>query len=266
MINLLQEAALKGGEVLRSYFRKEIEMKQKTSHQNIVTTADFESQRVITNYLEKELVSRYKIDPTEIGYICEEGLYKPGKYTFVIDPLDGTSNFATGLDLFSVCIALFVDGVLKYGVVYLPIQDRLYFAEKNKGAFKKEKGKVYKLVSTPIDFKNVYLSGGFHLAEEKRKELFSLYNHMYEHFRAYIHLNSGGISICLVAENVSGLDVGRGGIWDIAGPYVIVEEAGATMVDRSGKPISYDLSDPNKYYPYFVCNKKNLPKILELMK
>jgi myo-inositol-1(or 4)-monophosphatase len=62
------------------------------------------------------------------------------KHSFIIDPLDGTNNFASGLDYFCISIAHVVDGQVEDSVIYWPSRDILYYAQKGKGAYKKIKG------------------------------------------------------------------------------------------------------------------------------
>ncbi len=268
MISILQEAALRGGQVLRSYFQKNLSIKAKTTHQNLVTEADMKSQEVIKEYIENELKKKLLIKDSEIGFIGEEGLYKPGgKYVFAIDPLDGTSTFATGFEYFSVVLGLFIHERLWYGVVYEPISDRLYFAEKNKSAFCKSKEGLKKLKILPGNLKELFFSGGLSLKEEMRTKQSKIYSKLYSHFRGYISLYAGASSIMRVVENKLGVFFAGGpGVWDIAGAQVILEEAGGIMVDWSGKEFAYDLKNPNKIYPYFVCHPDNLQKILGYIK
>jgi myo-inositol-1(or 4)-monophosphatase len=268
MIQILQEAALRGGEVLRSYFKKNLSIKSKTTHQNLVTEADIESQKVVQDYLKKEAVKELRVSENEIGFIGEEGLFKPAKtYNFAIDPLDGTSTFATGLEFFSIVIGLFIHGVLRYGVVYEPISNRLYYGEKNNGAFCKSEEGLKKLKIFPGDLKELFFSGGLGLKEEMRTKQSKIYSKLYSHFRGYISLYAGASSIMRVVENKLGVFFAGGpGVWDIAGAQVILEEAGGIMVDWNGKEFSYDLKNPSKIYPYFACHPENLQKILDIMK
>jgi len=268
MIQILQEAALKGGEVLRSYFKKNFSIRTKTTHQNLVTEADIKSQKVIKEYIEKEVTKKFSIPENEIGFIGEEGLYKPGgKYIFAIDPLDGTATFASGFEFFAVIISVFVEGRLQSGVVYDPIKDKLYFAEKSKGAFRKDQNGVQKLLMQQENLQNLYFSGGLGLKEEIRKKQFKIYDKLFPHFRGYISIYSGAISICwLVEDKIGFFTAGGPGVWDIAGAQVVLEEAGGVIVDWKGNKFSYDLTNPDKRYPYFACHSNNLQKILDFMK
>lgn len=267
MITLLRNAAVKGGEILRSYFRKNLVPSYKTTHHNLITEADIKSQKVIQEYLEKALVKHMHIQANEIGFIGEENLFKPGKYLFAIDPLDGTSNFATGFEYFGVSIGLFIDGRLRYGVIYEPLQDKLYYAERNKGAYRKDKNGIQKITMLQHNFKSTYFSGGISMHADIRRKQLALYDRLYPHFRGFISVYAGTSTMILLLENILGLCFAAGpGIWDISGGQVIIEEAGGIVADWNGKKLIYDLSDPEKRYPYMACHPKNLPLIFELMK
>lgn len=140
MITILEKAARGAGGIVLSYFHKESHITRKTSHQNLVTEADTSSQAFIKKMITEAMIQR-GISGNEIGFIGEENLETKGtKHTFIIDPLDGTNNFASGLDYFSISIAHVEDGAVKDGVIYWPSRDILYYAVAGKGAFKIVKG------------------------------------------------------------------------------------------------------------------------------
>lgn len=274
MIQILQEAAYKGGKILRSYFRKDLSTEIKTTHHNIVTKADIESQKEIQDYITHILPEKMNIKKEEIGFIGEEGLYIKGKYLFVIDPLDGTSNFSSGFDLFGVSIGLFINNKLQYGVIYQPMQDIMYFANKEKSSFKKIGNTIHRLQVKQLALKQTYFNLGFSANDDVRKMQFSLHNKLYHHFLGHISLNAAAPLLCLVADNVIGLclsgirlnyHVGCS-IWDIAAGKLILEEAGGAIADWKGNELEFDLNDREKKYPFIACHQDNLHKILEFIK
>lgn len=267
MIQILQEAAIRGGKVLRSYFRKNLIPVNKTTHHNIVTKADVESQKIIKEYLEEKIPKKLGITKEEIGFIGEEKLVKKGKITFIIDPLDGTSNFATGFEYFSVIIGVMVDNSLTHGLIYSPMQNIMHYAEKGKGTFRKDFSGVKQIRIKKTDFKNVYFSGGFSVYDDLRKLQMDMYHKLFPHFRSYLSINAGGASVCQFLDGIFGVYfMGGPKIWDIAGAKIMVEEAGGVMVNWYGNLFEFDLEDTEKTYPMFICHPNNLPKILELMK
>ena len=97
---------------------------------NFVSAADKRAEQIIFNELSKAR--------PDFGFVMEESGEVKGKdasHTFIIDPLDGTTNFLHGIPLFAVSIGLVKDGVPVAGVIYNPIMDELYAAERGKGAF-----------------------------------------------------------------------------------------------------------------------------------
>jgi len=122
------EAAIAAGSILKNYFRGNFEVDSKGKH-DIVTEADIASENKILKMLKKEF--------PKYNYLAEESgsSYVGSDYTWYIDPLDGTSNFVTGIPYFSVSIALGYLNEVVFGVVYNPISEDLYFAEKGWGAF-----------------------------------------------------------------------------------------------------------------------------------
>lgn len=269
MIQILQEAARKAGTILLSYYRKNPTLSYKSlSHHNIVTEADIKSQKFIQEYLIKEFQAKYSISANDIGFIGEEGLYKPrGKYVFAIDPLDGTSTFASGLEFFAVSIGLFVSGDLQCGVIYQPVQDKLYYAEKNKGSFIKDGNTTKQLHINQHNLKHMHFAGGLSVYDDLRKKQLAMYDRLFPHFRGFLSINSGCYSMCMFAEDTLGLYfMGGPWIWDLAGGHLIIEEAGGLMVDWQGEKFSYSLKEPDKRYPFMACHPDNLQKILGFMK
>src|SRR3989338_1377041 len=122
-------AAKAGGEVVRKYFGTVLTIVEKSKASDVRTEADVESEAAIISILKKAFPA-YNIFSEECGLID-----KKSEYTFYIDPLDGTNNFVLGIPNFSVLIALAHGREAIFGLVYLPMLDVFYHAEKGKGAF-----------------------------------------------------------------------------------------------------------------------------------
>ena len=115
MKNLLISALKIYGDRLLQYFNKPLETKQKESQSSIVIEADIESETGIINLIRERF--------PEHNIISEESRYtnNNSEYTWIIDPLDGTSNFASGIPWFGVLISLFKDNTPIMGRAYLPV-------------------------------------------------------------------------------------------------------------------------------------------------
>ncbi|MFA9288843.1 MAG: inositol monophosphatase [Weeksellaceae bacterium] len=260
MLDIMIEAALEGGKVLKTYFRKNLHIRSKTSHQNIVTEADDASQKVIKEYITSQLLAKgYK--PDDIGFIGEEGLMQPGTYTFIIDPLDGTSNFASGSEEVEVLIALVKDGEVIAGVAYCPMLEILYYAEKGKGAYRKRNGEVIKLAVLPKKLEEgmmvTYMNNAYYT--EFGANLFKPLPYV----RGVL---VGTCSYAGLVDNVATVELyGSTSIWDIAAWQSIVREAGGVMCDWKGNEIVYQFSNPEQKYNTLVCHPDNKTLLLEIL-
>lgn len=267
MIDVLKRAAQNAGEVLKKYFhQEELDIFHKTNHQNIVTKADVEAQAVIHKTILEEML-KLGIPEEEIGFIGEEKLHKVGKHTFIIDPLDGTSNFATGYYEFGVLIGYMKDGELQAGVIYLPIQDEWFFGKKGKGAYTIKKGKKSDLKSTEIDLKETFLLTSISYADDLAFKIDKKMVALKNLFRGVRMIGSAAVDFSLLVQNIGGMIMMAGtSIWDLAAGKVILEEVGFKMYDRNGDDLVFDLTEPNKKYPFFTCQDSNKEAIMQVLR
>lgn len=123
--------ARKAGEIALRYFRHNdmLEMHNKLNDSDIVTTADKECETAITDYI--------KSNYPDHAILSEESGEKQGSAgcRWVIDPIDGTTNFFSGIPLWAISIGVEHHGETIIGVVYLPATGELFYAEKGKGAY-----------------------------------------------------------------------------------------------------------------------------------
>src|SRR3989344_3707322 len=126
----IKEAAIEGGKVAMNYFRKKFDIVYKGKI-DLVTDADLAVERKV-----REILSKYF---PKYGFLAEEeaareGMHKPeGKY-WVVDPIDGTTNFAHGFPEFSISIGLVEGDEVVMGVVFKPYTKDMYFAMQGEGA------------------------------------------------------------------------------------------------------------------------------------
>jgi myo-inositol-1(or 4)-monophosphatase len=160
-------------------------------------------------------------------------------YRWVIDPLDGTTNYAHGLPIFSVSIALEREKEILLGVVYAPLQDHFFWAEKGKGAFLNRK-RIQ--VSSISRLSESLLATGF--PYDLRTSSINNLDH-FAHFAMRTHavrrLGSAALDLCYVAAGwFDGYWEMKIGPWDLAAGSLIVREAGGKVTDFSGEPIHLD--------------------------
>lgn len=127
------EAALLAGELLEKGFGTSFSISSKEGKHNLVTEYDKKAEELIIQFLKKEV--------PDSSFLAEEsgssGRAGTGKapLLWIVDPLDGTVNFAHNVPVFSVSIALEKEGELVSGVIYQPLSHELFVTEKGKGAF-----------------------------------------------------------------------------------------------------------------------------------
>lgn len=133
---IVEEVAKEGGEQLKRYFKTSFRVDQKDDD-SLVTEADLASEKAIIHKITEHF-------PNDLIFSEEAGKSSldrtPGTYVWIIDPLDGTTNFTFGYDFFCVSIARGVftnQGTIdvQQGAIYEPIRDKMYFAQKGGGAF-----------------------------------------------------------------------------------------------------------------------------------
>ena len=191
----------------------------KTDKSDIVTEADYLSENIITTALENEFPAH--------GIRSEEDTYVEGgsAYTWLLDPLDGTGNYANGNPNYSVSIGLLEDGEPVLGVVYAPETDELWTAIKGEQAMRN--GQPIGVTSRDDLAESMFMSGydpdGTFLT------------HFYQDARGVRRLGSAALHLCYLASGsadaVWEFDTYP---WDVAAGMVIAEAAGATITDTRG--------------------------------
>jgi myo-inositol-1(or 4)-monophosphatase len=224
----LEFMARQAGEILRAGYGKRIQISSKGAI-DLVTEIDRQSEK----YLLGEIHRRYP------GHhiMAEESGEISGKdcCLWYIDPLDGTVNYAHHVPIFSVSIAYQQDGVLQLGVVYDPLRDELFSAERGKSA--QLNGKAIS-VSNTTRLDRSLLATGFaydiHTHPETNLDHFASFSLRCQGIR---RLGSAALDLCYVAcGRFEGFWELRLSPWDIAAGGLIAEQAGALVTDIHGNP------------------------------
>jgi len=224
------EAALLAGEVLRTGFGTQFKISSKEGIHNLVTEYDYLSEKTVLDFVIQNV--------PESSFLAEEsgstGI-KTKEWLWIIDPLDGTVNFAHQIPVFSVSIAAQKNGEVFCGVVFQPITHELFVAEKGKGSF---------LNGNPIHVSPVssvnksMLATGFpyNLAENP----FHCIDHFVDILKLGIpirRLGSAAIDLSYTAAGrVEGFFEVELGPWDCAAGKLLVEEAGGKVTTWDKKP------------------------------
>lgn len=231
MIEKIISIAKEAGEVLREGFGKNFSIEYKTNASNLVTEYDKKSEDLIISFISKEY-------PTHSVLAEESGRHKlDDEYLWIIDPLDGTTNFAHGLPIFSVSIGVMKKNELILGVVYDVMRNAIYSAEKNSGSFCDEK--KLKVSDNDILRNSVLVTGFPYNIAENPDKAFERFIEFVKKTRAVRRLGSAAIDMCYVAEGVfDGFWEVSLNPWDIAAGKLIVEEAGGIVTDFKNKPMN----------------------------
>lgn len=262
ILELIKKAAKEAGQITGEYFNQELEPNFKTSHQDLVTKADLDSQQKIQQIITEGMYSLEYQD--EVGFVGEENLnVSSKKHLFVIDPIDGTTNFSSGLGYYCISIGYLYQGEVLLGVVHYPKEDTLFVAEKGKGAQKIVKGKIMELKTTEKALNEVILAAHFNSDLEIRNKMFKIYSDLYPKLRGFRAAGSITLDLCHLTSNIFGLVVnGQCFIWDIAAAFLIIKESGGVLVNWQGKEIELDLGDVGKNYQLIACHPKLLAEVL----
>jgi myo-inositol-1(or 4)-monophosphatase len=231
----LETALKQSGQVLMQHFGKQAASRRKESVSSVVTEADLASERVILEVLSSR--TSYNLLSEESGY-----LNTGSEYTWVVDPLDGTSNFSAGIPWFGVIIALFYQDQPALAGMYLPVDNHLYTAEPGKGT-QKNGQPVRVSDSSVLEEHLVVYSFDYSPDPEKTKSEMEIMARLSSKVRNIRSTNSL-YDFCYMTDGRLGAAINQTTkIWDIAGPWLIIREAGGVVTDIEGKNITFDLSD-----------------------
>jgi myo-inositol-1(or 4)-monophosphatase len=225
-----------GGKILMKHFGNIRKVKIKESNSSILTEADLASDKAIQELL-NDLPEKYNLITEETGFIDNHS-----GFTWVIDPLDGTSNFAAGLPWFGILIALFKGNQPVQAGMYLPVEDQLYFAEKGAGA---RKNNLPILVSNAGKLKEVLIGYSFDHSRDPGKTAseLKLIGKLSGQVRNIRSTNSL-YDFCCVADGRLGATINQTTkIWDIAAPWLVIKEAGGRVCDINGREHVFSVSE-----------------------
>ncbi len=248
-VNFLKNLLYKSGEVLKQDFGKTSIYETKHDQSNIVTETDFKSEKVIINLIE-DIYPDHNILGEENGFVNKES-----QYTWVIDPLDGTSNYTAQIPWFGVLIALLIDQRPLLAGAYLPMSDELYYARKDGGAYKND---LPIHTGREVDLKNILCCYSLDFSEDlsKTEKEVQIIKRLVQNCRNMRSTNSL-IDFCYTTEGKLGVAINQTmKIWDIAALHLIMKEAGVKVTDIYGNQIEYNLSNQsvNQNYSAIAAN------------
>lgn len=225
------EAALRAGEVLRDGFGSRPEIRYK-GEVDLVTETDERAEGIIREVL----LGAYP----SYGVLGEEGGETAGEEDarWIVDPLDGTTNYAHGLPMFAVSIALEKAGEVVAGVVHDPIREETFVAERGRGARLNDEGIS---VSETDELVRALVVTGFPYEREEVPEAVELFGRFSVRVQGMRRLGSAALDICFVAAGRLDAYYERGiHAWDVAAASLILREAGGRITDYRGRPFEIE--------------------------
>ncbi len=224
------------GQLLMQYYRRTNLATHLKADRSVVTEADLTADRLITSALQQAF--------PEDGLISEElRPFSPGDISrvWVIDPLDGTTNFSLGIPFWGVSIARLVNGWPETAAIYFPVLDEMYSAQKGKGAY----------------FNDLPLRVDPSM-QDRPGTVFACCSRTHRRYNVSIPykpriLGSAAYNFCILARGIALLAFeATPKIWDIAGVWLVVSEAGAAIRPLNGVtpfPITPDTDYRKRNFP-----------------
>lgn len=214
------EAAARATQIIEESVGAALEIRTKSSPRDLVTQVDHASERAI-----REVIWR---DHPEHSILGEEGgLTGTGPYRWVVDPVDGTSNFARGVPHFAVSIGLEHEGDGYLGVITNPTLGDSYHAVHGQGAFKN--GDRLR-VSGCAALGAAFVTMSFSAEEGAVSQAKSVWDALLTRCQALRRMGSTALELALLAEGKTDAFIGFGqGVWDYAAGSLLVEEAGGRV-------------------------------------
>jgi myo-inositol-1(or 4)-monophosphatase len=212
------DLARKTGQLLLELFSLSGSPTSQKKDLSVVTNADLQADRMVREAILKTF--------PQDGILTEElqTIYPAGKRSvWVVDPLDGTTNFSLGLPIWGVSIARLVDGWPETAALFFPPLNEMYYAQKGQGAYFNGD----RLLTKPPDKKN-------------QSTFFACCSRTHHHYNVQVPykpriLGSAAFNICCVARGMAVLSFEAvPKLWDLAGASLVAREAGAVMESLDG--------------------------------
>ena len=232
---------------------EQIEIKQKGGFENIVTSADI----AVQNFLQEKLSALLP----GCGFICEEGDSADAahEYVWIIDPIDGTANYARGADQCAICVGLYSKGAMQLSVVFLPRTGELFQAERGKGA--RLNGRSIHVSDRGFDNAIMCTAMPVYYKEQASWCAAAIHD-VFMQCNDIRRLGAAAPELCYVAMGRFDMYFEyRLGAWDFAAASLILTEAGGLLSDLDGNPL-----DPTKSSGVLAANSRaNLDRLTSII-
>jgi myo-inositol-1(or 4)-monophosphatase len=228
----LINATESGAAVIKHYFKsKNLKISNKEGINNLVTEADHASEKAIMETIREAFPNHYILSE-EAGELKMDSEYK-----WIIDPIDGTVNYAHGIPICAVSIGVEHNGVMVMGAVFNPMMNEFFIAEKGKGAWLNGDQIAVSEKATVMD--SCFVTGFPYTYLDMPNGPLDVFNRFIRKGIPVRRLGSAAIDLCWVAcGRFDGFFEHKLQPWDSAAGFLIVEEAGGKVTDYTGKHYS----------------------------
>jgi myo-inositol-1(or 4)-monophosphatase len=227
----LLEAVQSAADEVRRFIDLDFKISNKEGVNNLVTEVDHASEKIIIDIIKKNFPSHY-ILTEESGEI-----YQDSQYKWIIDPIDGTVNFAHRIPICCISIGVEHNGKMILGAVYNPFMNEMFFAERGIGATLNDRPIS---VSNKEKVENSCLVTGFpYTYLDMPNGPLDVFDRLIRRGIPVRRLGSAAIDLCWVAcGRFDGFYEHKLNAWDSAAGFLLVEEAGGRVTDLKGNPYS----------------------------
>lgn len=227
----LVEATQAGAAEIMRFFQQSFTISNKEGVNNLVTEADHASEKAILSVIKRDYPD-HQILAEESGALSQNSEFK-----WVIDPIDGTVNFAQGIPLNCVSIGIEHKGVIVMAAVYNPHLNEFFFAEKGKGATLNDK--PIRVSQKKVTLQSCLVTGFPYTYINESNGPLEVFERFVRKGVPVRRLGSAAIDLCWVAcGRFDGFFEQKLEPWDSAAGFLIVEEAGGRVTDFKGDPFS----------------------------
>ncbi len=231
MKEILYKAAIESGKIIKEYFETNFIIESKDVISNLVTEVDKKSEAKIIEVIRNEFPN-HNILSEEIGALDTDSDVK-----WIIDPIDGTINYAHSIPICCVSIGIEKKGEIISGIVYNPMSGEFFFAEKGKGAYLNDK----KISISKEDnlYKSLLVTGFPYDTSNNRHKPVKVFAEFVNSDIPVRRLGSAALDLCWTAcGRFDGFWEYNLNPWDVAAGYLIMEEAGGVVTDFEGNNFS----------------------------
>jgi len=230
-IDVAVKAAKEAGKIHKKYFQTDFKIERKSSPFDLLTIADKEAENTIVSLIKKHfpdhniLAEEYNYDKTH------------SEYTWIIDPLDGTNNFACGMPIFCASVALKYNNRIIVGAIYDVTRNELFHTQIGQGAFLNGKRIRVNSVNTLQD--SLLITGFYYSrGEEMIQTLETIKRFFLKRIMGLRRLGAAALDLCYIAcGRASGFWEFELSPWDFATGKLLIEEAGGKVTGKYGEEI-----------------------------